>query len=145
MSEEESTGVGLIQNLGTSPIDMATGHIDDDLFSVLTPQEFIFSLWLRHKVGPETQRFVEIDVNGKKVTVYQAVPKRPAYQRLYRGWMKTHVSIKGRGRVDAIRGEAVMKGQPANIEAEIQKPNWLARNVYDRDYEKKEKERLGLE
>jgi hypothetical protein len=54
MSEEESTGVGLIQNLGTSPIDMATGHIDDDLFSVLTPQEFIFSLWLRHKVGPES-------------------------------------------------------------------------------------------
>jgi hypothetical protein len=130
MSEEESAGVGLIQNLGTSPIDMATGHIDDDLFSVLTPQEFIFSLWLRHKVGPENQE-------GK--------PKRPAYQRLYRGWMKTHVSIKGRGRVDAIRGEAVMKGQPANIEAEIQKPNWLARNVYDRDYERKEKERLGLE
>ena len=130
MSEEESTGVGLIQNLGTSPIDMATGHIDDDLFSVLTPQEFIFSLWLRHKVGPESPE-------GKA--------KRPAYQRLYRGWMKTHVSIKGRGRVDAIRGEAVMKGQPANIEAEIQKPNWLARNIYDRDYERKEKERLGLE
>jgi hypothetical protein len=130
MSEEESAGVGLIQNLGTSPIDMATGHIDDDLFSVLTPQEFIFSLWLRHKVGPESPE-------GK--------PKRPAYQRLYRGWMKTHVSIKGRGRVDAIRGEAVMKGQPANIESEIQKPNWLARNVYDRDYERKEKERLGLE
>ena len=130
MSEEESTGVGLIQNLGTSPIDMATGHIDDDLFSVLTPQEFIFSLWLRHKVGPENG-------DGK--------PKRPAYQRLYRGWMKTHVSIKGRGRVDAIRGEAVMKGQPANIESEIQKPNWLARNVYDRNYEQKEKERLGLE
>jgi hypothetical protein len=53
--------------------------------------------------------------------------------------------IGGRGSRDAIRAESVRHGAAANVEAEIVKPNILARNLWDRDWEKKEKERLGID
>jgi hypothetical protein len=131
MSDEEQQGAGLVQGLGTSPKDMATLEIDRDILGVLDTKSLIFALWLREKAGPR---------DDDKAT-YQ----HPAYRHFYEGFMKLPISIKGRGRVDAIRGEAVMKGQPANVEQEVQKPNWAARNIYDRGWEQREKEKLGLE
>jgi len=53
------------------------------------------------------------------------------------------VSVDGRGRRDIIRMEAVSRGGAATVESEITKPGLLARNIYDRGWEEKQrKERI---
>ena len=54
------------------------------------------------------------------------------------------VGIGGRGRVDVIKGASVGQGGPATTEADIIKPGWITRTITDRNWESKERERLGL-
>lgn len=54
------------------------------------------------------------------------------------------VSVDGRGRRDIIRMEAVSKGGPASVEAEITKPGLLARTIYDRNWEEKQRKEKAL-
>ena len=54
------------------------------------------------------------------------------------------VAIGGRARVDVIKGASVGQGGPATTEADIIKPGWITRTITDRNWESKERERLGL-
>ncbi len=59
--------------------------------------------------------------------------------------LELYVSIGGRGRRDLIQGEGVMKGAQPNIEAEIERPNIIARHTYARDKEREWKEQHGVD
>ena len=54
------------------------------------------------------------------------------------------VGIGGRGRIDTIKGASVALGGHANTEADIIKPGWVTRNILDKNWEAKERERLNL-
>ena len=68
--------------------------------------------------------------------------KSRLFATIYDEILNLNVSIGGRGRRDIIRMEGVSKGGMVNVEAEIQKPGLLARNTWNRDWERKELERL---
>jgi len=55
------------------------------------------------------------------------------------------VGIGGRGRIDTIKAASVALGGQANTEADIIKPHWVTRNILDKDWEAKERARLGLQ
>lgn len=124
MSEEpQQTGTGLIQNLGTEPLMMENGNIDDLKFSVLDEQDTLF--------------VIAADLMGQR---------DQNVKRLLRTFLRTKISVNGRGRNDAIRGEAVMKGIPHGLESEVRKPDsWVERNITRRNWKQEEYERLGLE
>jgi len=123
MSEEERvSGVGLIQNLGTEPKMMDAGDIDDLKFSVLDDNDLLFVL---------IADFMSIN--------------DPNIKRILKTYLKAKISVGGRGRRDAIRGEAVMKGVPPNVESEIVKPGWVERHITNRNWEEDERKRLGIE
>ena len=54
------------------------------------------------------------------------------------------VAIGGRGRVDVIKAASVAQGGHAATEADIIKPNWIVRNFTNKDWEAKERARVGL-
>ena len=120
--EEQPIGVGLIQNLGTDKRKMGFGLIDDMKFSVIDDDELMFVL-IADFMGTHD----------------------PHMKRILNTFLVAKISVDGRGRRDAIRGESVMKGGPSGIESEIQRPGWLGRNVLNRDWEKDERRRLGIE
>jgi len=120
--EEQPIGVGLIQNLGTDSKKMSSGIIDNMKFSIIDDNELMFAL----------------------IADFMGV-NDPNMRRILNSFLVLKISVDGRGRRDAIRGEAVMKGAPANVESEIQRPGWLSRNVLNRDWEKDEKKRLGID
>lgn len=125
MSEEEaavSQGAKLLANLGTNPLMMDAGEIDDIKFAVLDPKDQMF--------------VIAADLMGMK---------DPYMRRIKNTFLKTTVGFGGRGRRDAIRGASVDKGAAASIGEEIQKPGWLERNITNRDWEEKEKKRMGLD
>jgi len=69
--------------------------------------------------------------------------KSRVWETLYDELLNLKVSIGGRGRRDIIRMEGVSKGGMVSVESEIREPNWFARNIYDRDWERKQREARG--
>ena len=69
-----------------------------------------------------------------------------AWARLMDNYLSVAVSVGGRGRRDMIRMEDVRHGGAANVGEEINRPSsWIARNITNRNWEEKEKERLGID
>lgn len=58
--------------------------------------------------------------------------------------LSLNVAVRGRGRRDLLRAEAVRKGSDIDVTSEIQKPGWVQRNITRRNWEEDEKEKLGL-
>jgi len=112
----------LAPQLGTDTIDLAKGRFDMRRLSV-------------------------IDDNKIRPLLYGMMRARKSrvWGNLIGNFLNVRISLNGRGRRDIIRMEAVSKGGGANVDAEINKPNWAARNLYQRDWEKQEKDRLGID
>lgn len=112
----------LSPQLGTDPQDMDAGRVD-------------------------MRRLTVIDKEHRGLLLYAALRARSsrAWANIFDTYINLSVSVGGRGRRDIIRMEQVSKGVPVNVESEIQTPNWMARNIYRRSWEKDEKERLGIE
>lgn len=124
MSEEETQqGVELTQNLGTSPIKIAMGEIDRRMFTKIEDEDIDLLIFLR--LGKE--------LGNKAMAV------------IYDEFIHDKISVDGMGMRYVIRGESVRKGIGVNLESEIKKPGWVERNVTNRDWEKKEKEKLGID
>jgi len=66
--------------------------------------------------------------------------KSRVWRTIYDELLNLKVSVGGRGRRDIIRMEAVSKGGPAQVEAEIRKPGLLARNLWKRDWKEREEQ-----
>jgi hypothetical protein len=124
MSEEEtSQGIELTQNLGTSPTKIARGEIDRRMFTNIDDEDIELLVFLR--LGKEL---------GNK-----------AMEIMYDEFLHDKISVGGMGMRYAIRGESVRKGIGVNVGEEIKKPGWIERNITGRDWEKKERERLGID
>ena len=126
---EDEAGSSLASQLGTDSKLLAQGKINMKILTVLTDPKNI----------PRGMRSVVLlqsyaDVFGDK-----------AIGTLVSNYLEFLVSIRGRGRRDLLRAESVRKGGAVDLEPEIEKPGWLERNLWNRTWEEKEKERLGDE
>ena len=126
---EDDSSMSLSSQLGTDSKTLALGKINMKILTVLTDPKNI----------PQGMRSLVLlqsyaDVFGDK-----------AIGTLVYNYLDLLVSIRGRGRRDLLKAEAVRKGGDVDIEPEIQQPGWLERNTWNRRWEDKEKERLGIE
>ena len=113
---ESPTGK-MVEQLGTSPKKMAQGEFDIRLFSVLEEKDIPLLIYAK--------------IRGKKSSTWRTIGDDYPHLK---------VSIGGRGRRDAIRGEAVQRGGVATVEPEIPQPGWIQRNFTDRGWRKKAEE-----
>jgi hypothetical protein len=68
-----------------------------------------------------------------------------AFKVLYTQFLNLSVGVKGRGRAEIIRMELASRGGGnIDVNEHVEKPGWFSRNITDRDWEKRERERLGL-
>ena len=125
MSEDEYLpGSGLVGSplapqLGTDPKDLAQMKFDMRRLSVLERDDLGLIMYL--------------EIRKKRI---------PSFQTILDVLLNYGVSVGGRGRRDIIRMEAVSKGGMANVEAEMRlnKPGMIARNTWNREWAKKQRE-----
>jgi hypothetical protein len=110
----DMVGQSLAPQLGTDSMDLGMGKTDMRRLTII-PRELLMPVMYGEIRSQKSQTWV---------TVLDVI----------KNWS---VAIGGRGRRDIIRMEQVSRGGGGvNVEAEIEanKPNWVARNVYDRDW-----------
>ena len=110
----------LAPQLGSDRNDVVRGRTDMRRLTVIKESELPFLLYAK--------------LRSRKSKVWGTV-----YDEL----LSLKVSVGGRGRRDIIRMEGVSKGGMVSVESEIREPGWLARNVYDREWERKQREAAG--
>jgi len=121
MSEESQPSEPLASQLGTDAETLSQSKFDMEILSVTTPKQMRALLYFA--------------ILGEKDDTAKA---------LVNHFLRLRVSEGGRGRRDIIRMESVRHGGGISLGEEIEKPNWAARNIWDRNWEEKEKERLGI-
>ena len=128
---EEEAGAQLIPQLGTSTRKLADGDIDMRLLTVIMdPSEVPTSL------RPILYVLTRADVT---------IRRKPFWDSLSDNLLHLFVGVGGRGRRDLIRGEQVSKGGAVNVESEIKEPGWIQKNITRRNWEREEKEKLGID
>lgn len=110
----------LAPQLGSDRNDVVRGRTDMRRLTVIKESELTFLLYAK--------------LRSRKSKVWETV---------YNELLSLKVSVGGRGRRDIIRMEGVSKGGMVSVESEIREPGWLARNVYDREWERKQREAQG--
>ena len=78
------------------------------------------------------------------LSAYAEVFDDEAVAALVKNYLHLTVAVRGRGRRDIIRMESVARGGSVDVESEIRNPGWVERNLTNRNWEKKEKEKLGV-
>lgn len=122
------TSETLLIQLGTNPADLDTEGVDMARLGVITDSDQI----------PKAYRnFVYWDLR------WRLFGSRFA-KALHDSGLNHTVGVGGRGRVDLIKGASVAQGGPVNTEADIIKPGFITRTIIERDWESKERQRLGL-
>jgi len=127
MSENEDTppidsvGDVLAPQLGSDQKHIAKGEVDIRRFTVVNQRELKF-------VTYGTLR-------AKKSELWKTI------METYPNWK---VSVGGRGRRDLVRMEVASKGGgDSGVVSEMEKPNIFARNLWKRDWKKKQEETSG--
>lgn len=109
----------LAPQLGSDQKDIDAGRTDMRRLTVIDKEELPFLLYSK--------------IRSRKSRVWKTI---------HDDLMSLYVSVGGRGRRDIIRMEQVSKGASVDVESEIVRPGMLARNVYDRDWERKQRDAL---
>lgn len=127
---EDEQASSLAQQLGTNAKILSDGLIDMRILTVLDDRKNL--------------------PNTMKNTLYWLVYKDIVHddknfaESVIENILSLNVSVRGRGRRDLLRAEAVRKGSDIDVTSEIQKPGWVQRNITRRNWENEEKEQLGL-
>lgn len=121
MPVPDVVGSALAPQLGSDQNYLSRGMVDMRRFSVIKEEFLGFLLYA--KIRSRKSR-VWVDIYDELLNLY--------------------VSVGGRGRRDIIRMESVSRGGQAQVEAEILRPGIIARNIYDRDWKKRQLEEKGL-
>ena len=129
--EREEDSTSLVTQLGSSNRKIIDGDIDMRLLTVIMdPSEIPTSY------RPMLYALTRDDVTRRG---------KPFWESLTENALHLYVGIGGRGRRDLLRGEQVSKGGPVNVESEIRTPGWVERNLVRRNWEREEKEKLGID
>ena len=129
--EREEDSTSLVDQLGSSNRKTVDGDVDMRLLTVIMdPTEVPTSL------RPLLYALTRDDVTRRKIPFWEALTDNALH---------LYVGVGGRGRRDLIRGEQVSKGGAVNVESEIRTPGWVERNLVRRNWEREEKEKLGIE
>ena len=126
----EEEGASLSEQLGTSGVILGKGRIDMRILTILTSRKKL----------PDTMKstlfmLIKNDVVNNGKTFSEA-----ANDNL----LHLLVSVEGKGRRQLIQAEQVRKGGSVSFESELERPGYFARNLWNRNWEEKERERLGL-
>jgi hypothetical protein len=71
--------------------------------------------------------------------------KSRAFRKVLNQYLNMVVSVEGKGRRQIIQMELASKGGGGiNVNEDMNKPNWLDRNLFHRSWEEDEKKRLGI-
>ena len=127
--EDEQAG-SLATQLGSSAKKLSEGLIDMRILTVLDDRKNLPNTmkntlyWLVYKdIVHDNKNFAESVIDNL---------------------LHLNVAVRGRGRRDLLRAEAVRKGTDIDVKSEIQKPGWIQRNVTRRNWEEEEREKLGI-
>ena len=129
--EHEEDSTSLVDQLGSSNRKTLDGDVDMRLLTVIMDPTEV----------PTSLRPLLYILTRADVTVH----RKPFWNSLADNALHLFVGVGGRGRRDLIRGEQVSKGGAVNVESEIRTPGWIERNLVRRNWEKEEKEKLGIE
>ena len=129
--EREEDSTSLVDQLGSSNRKTVDGDVDMRLLTVIMDPTEV----------PTSLRPLLYVLTRADVTIHG----RPFWDSLADNALHLFVGVGGRGRRDLIRGEQVSKGQAVSVESEIRTPGWVERNLVRRNWEREEKERLGIE
>jgi len=111
----------LAEQLGTDPADLGKARFDMRRLTIIRNVDIGLLLYAK--------------IKSRKSRVWRTI---------YDEILNLKVSVDGRGRRDIIRMEAVSRGGAAAVESEITRPGLLARNIYDRGWEEKQRREKGL-
>lgn len=129
--EMDLTEIGtssLAEQLGSASKFLEEGDIDMRILGVLMDPQDI----------PKNMRSLVY------LLAYADLFNDDAAKSLVKNYLHLTVAIGGRGRRDIIRMESVARGGMVDVSKEIQQPGWVERNFTNRNWEEKERERLGL-
>jgi len=119
-----SASDSLLKQLATDPADIARGEgVDMGIEGIINEEDY--------------RNWVYIDLRGRLFG-------SRFYKLLYTRGLKNTVGIGGRGRIDTLKAANVGLGGTVNTEADIIRPNWVVRNIVDREWETQQRNELGL-
>src|SRR4030042_6964803 len=123
-----STSETLLIQLGTNPADLATEGVNMARLGIITDSDQV----------PESYRnWVYWDLRARLFGSRFA-------RNVHDSGLDHTVGIGGRGRVDLIKGASVAQGGPVNTEAALIRTGWVVRNVFDKNWEERQRKELGL-
>lgn len=111
----------LAEQLGSDTMDVAAGRWDMRRLTFLKP--------------PDMRPLLYCLVRSRK---------KPVFGRIANHFMNLRVSMDGIGRKQIIHMEQARKGTSISYEKDLIKPGILARNIYNRNWEEKQREELGI-
>lgn len=112
----------LLLQLATDPIHLARKGVDLSRLGVIREEEERGLIWakMRYKMGSRW------------------------FGWLHETVLNHSVGRGGRGRIDTLKGASVSLGGAVNTEADLVKPNWVVRNIIDKNWEERQRMELGL-
>ena len=133
MSDEEDLRGGYVEKGGSVVASKLAAQLGTDLVDL-------------GKARFDMRRLSIIQEADVGLLLYAKIKSRKSrvWKTIYEELLNLKVSINGRGRRDIIRMEAVSQGGTADVESEIIKPGALARNIYDRNWEDKQRSAKGM-
>lgn len=114
----------LLKQLATDPLDTARGEgVDMGIQGIIKEEDY--------------RTWVYIDLRGRLFG-------SRFYKFLYKRGLKNTVGVGGRGRIDTLKAANVGQGGSVHTEADLIKPNWVVRNLVDKEWETRQRNELGL-
>lgn len=127
----DEEGASLAEQLGSSGRILGKGRIDMRILTILKNRDK-----LPNTLKPLLYWLIYDDIVNNDRDFSESAPDN---------LMHLYNSVDGTGRRQLIQAEQVRKGGSVSFREDIEKPGWLARNLWRRGWEEQEKERLGIE
>lgn len=126
MSQEEKRATAsdtLLMQLATDPTELASEGTDMSRLGIINEEDF--RIW------------VYMDLRGRLFN-------SNFFRVLHDRGLSHTVGVGGRGRVDTLKAANVAQGGSVNTEADLIRPNWMVRNIMDKDWERRQRQELDL-
>lgn len=126
----EEEGASLAEQLGSSGRILGKGRIDMRILTILKNRNK-----LPNTLKPLLYWLIYDDIVNNNRDFSESAPDN---------LMHLYNSVDGTGRRQLIQAEQVRKGGSISFKSEMEDPGFWAKNIWNRNWEEKERERLGL-